>query len=311
MRLFCGGSKGLVLYEDDELSTLSTEPVLCVARQSASRLLFGGEAGRILVLDNNNGGPRVAAKDVGDAVHGLVVTPKGTVFAGTIPAGVWRSKDAGETWEDAAEFATVPGHENWSAPWGVPLVSAMSTHPKDAKTLYCGVEAGGLYRSRDGGKTWFDLELPCSDVHSVQVCPARPERLYVTTGGGSFCSDDEGFGWREMGPTLKHAYTMGLAAHPGEPDRVIISAAAGPPSAWKDGSGCDVYLSTDAGRRFRTVASGLGACVQRKALMVNAKVPSEVVFGTSSGELYYSNDGGESFDMMADQLGDLKAIIFA
>ncbi|MGH2809718.1 MAG: WD40/YVTN/BNR-like repeat-containing protein, partial [Actinomycetota bacterium] len=193
-----------------------------------------------------------------------------------------------------------------------PLASALATHPKDARTVYLGVEVGGLYRSRDRGKTWYDLDLPSSDVHSVQVSPARPDRVYATTGEGAFCSDDGGFNWRKMAGHA-NAYTMGLAAHPGEPDRVIISAAKTPPPGWgaAGGARCDVYLSTDAGRRFRTVAKALKGAVQRRALLINPKVPSEVVFGTSTGELYYSNDGGESFDLMETGLGDIKAITFA
>jgi hypothetical protein len=116
-----------------------------------------------------------------------------------------------------------------------------------------------------------------------------------------------------MGTGNNRQYTMGLAAHPSEADRVIISAASGPPPMWNGSGGakCDIYLSTDSGRRFRTVVKGLTGGVHRKALVINAKVPSEIVFGTSTGELYYSNDGGESFDLTADNLGDLRTIVFA
>jgi hypothetical protein len=40
-------------------------------------------------------------------------------------------------------------------------------------------------------------------------------------------------------------------------------------------------------------------------------VPSEAAFGTTTGELWYSNDGGESFDLVAEALGDLHAVAFA
>lgn len=312
MRLFLGGSNGLALYEDEEVTVLHTEPVLCAVKASPSRLVAGTESGWILVYDGN-GDAKVAGKDIGDGVHSLGVSANGTVFAGSIPAGVWVSKDHGEGWKEAPAFASAPNREGWDAPWGTPLSSDIGNHPKDAKTVYCGVEVGGIYRSRDAGKKWFDLEIPCADVHSIQVCPACPTRVFVTTGQGAFLTDDEGFNWKPMGGTNQRQYTMGLAAHPTEIDRVIISAADGPPSTWasKTGAKCDIYLSTDAGRRFRTVAKGLKGGVSRKALVINAKVPSEIVFGTSTGELYYSNDGGESFDKMATKLGDLKTLVFA
>lgn len=312
MRIFLGGSKGLVLYEDEELTQLHSDPLLSAVKPTPSRLVAGTESGSILVYDGN-GDVRVAAKDLGRGVQGLAVGCDGTLFAGLIPAAMWMSPDQGDTWEELDAFTRVPGAGSWTAPWGTPLVSAIAAHPKDPGTVYAGVEVGGIYRSRDAGKSWSDLGLPVPDVHSIQVCPARPERVFVSTGEGSFCSDDEGFGWRQMGPANKRQYTMGLAAHPSEADRVIMSAAQGPPPTWRgpDGARCDIYLSTDAGRRFRTVARNLRGGVHRKALVINSKVPSEIVFGTSTGQLFYSNDGGESFDEEAADLGDLRTIVFA
>jgi sortilin (neurotensin receptor 3) len=310
MRLFLGGSSGLQLFEDDELTRLASDAVLCLVRPQAGRVIAGTESGAVVVWDGVE--TRKVAKDLGEGVHALALASNGVVFAGTIPAAAWKSKDAAESWTELPALAGAPGCEQWTAPWSTPVATALATHPKDPKTIYAGIEVGGLYRSRDAGRKWFDLGLPCPDVHSIQVSPAKHERVYVTTGAGSFCSDDEGFNWRQMGQANPRQYTMGLAAHPAEPDRVVISAAAGPPPMWngREGARCDVYLSTDAGRRFRTVAKGLMGAVQRKALAINPKVPSEVVFGTTLGDVWYSNDGGESFDQVAGDLGNVKVLAF-
>ena len=310
MRLFLGGSNGLQLFEDDELTRLSSEAVLCLVRPQAGRVIAGTESGTVVVWDGVE--VRKVAKDLGDGIHALAVAANGVVFAGTIPAGAWRSKDGAETWTEMGALANAPGCEGWTSPGGPPVATAIATHPKDPRTVYAGIEVGGLYRSRDAGRKWFDLGLPCPDVHAIQVSPAKHERVYVTTGAGPFCSDDEGFTWRAMGLANARQYAMGLAAHPAEPDRVVISAAAGPPLSWdgREGARCDVYLSTDAGRRFRTVARGLKGAVQRKALAINPKVPSEVIFGTTLGDVWYSNDGGESFDQVAEDLGNIKVLAF-
>ncbi|MEX2586966.1 MAG: hypothetical protein WD602_03100 [Actinomycetota bacterium] len=312
MRIFLGGSKGLVLYEDGEITQLHSEPLLSAVKPNAGRLVAGSESGSIVVWDGNSDA-RVSEKDLGKSVQALAAPGGGSVFAGTFPAGMWSSADDGETWSEVAGFAAAPDRRRWTAPWGTALVSSIATHPKDPLTAFCGIEVGGAYRTRDSGATWTDLGLPVDDVHSVEVCPARPDRIFVTTGEGCYCSDDQGFAWRRMGKSNKRTYTMGLAAHPSEVDRVIVSAAKGPPPTWRGdaGAGCDVYLSTDCGRRFRTVMHNLRAGVHRQALVINAKVPSEVVFGTSQGELYYSNDGGETFDLEADDLGDIRTIVFA
>jgi photosystem II stability/assembly factor-like uncharacterized protein len=311
MRLFLGGSNGLQLFEDDELSRLSIDPVLCLIRPQAGRVVAGTESGAVVLWDGLEA--RKVAKDLGEGVHTLAVAPNAVLFAGTVPAGLWKSKDGGDTWTELTALGKAPGCEAWTAPGGgTPVATSLATHPKDPKTIYAGIEAGGLYRSRDAGRKWFDLALPCADVHAIQVSPAKHDRVYVTTGEGPFCSDDEGFSWRAMGQANARTYAMGLSAHPAEPDRVVISASAGPPPTWggSDGALCDVYLSTDAGRRFRTVARDLNGAVQRKALAINPKVPSEVVFGTTFGDVWYSNDGGESFDQVAADLGSITTIAF-
>jgi photosystem II stability/assembly factor-like uncharacterized protein len=311
MRLFVGGANGLHLYEDGELSQLAEQPVLCMARLSGGRLVAASEHGSVVIWDGNEAW--VAAKDLGDGVHALGVAADGAVFAGTIPAGAWVSKDRGESWTELPAFSRSPGSDDWNAPWGSPVATAIANHPKDAGTVYIGVEVGGVYRSRDAGKKWFDLGIPQTDVHSIQLAPARPDRVYASTGQGCFCSDDGGYNWRQLAVADPRRYTMGLALHPSEVDRVIVSAAAGPPPSWKGSSGarCDIYLSTDGGRRFRTVVKDLKGAVQRKALVINPKVPSEVAFAASTGELWYSNDGGESFDKEVEKLGNVKAIAFA
>jgi hypothetical protein len=59
------------------------------------------------------------------------------------------------------------------------------------------------------------------------------------------------------------------------------------------------------------VVKDLKGGVRRRGLVINARVPSEAAFGTTTGELWYSNDGGESFDLVAEGLSDLHAVAFA
>jgi photosystem II stability/assembly factor-like uncharacterized protein len=315
VRLFLGSDAGLGLFEDGDVTAVSTAAVLCLVRLADGGVLAGTAAGTILLWPGA-GETKVLAKDLGDAVLSLALARNGRLVAGCRPVGVWRSKDLGESW---AAIGTLTASLARGAPDGdaEPAVTAVGTHHKDVRTIYAGIGAGGVYRSRDGGKSWYNLGIPCPEIQSLQLSSARPERVYVTTGAGpapecgAFCSDDEGITWRAIGEANRHQYTMGLAAHPTEPDRVILSAAAGPPPTWRAGAHCDVYLSTDAGRRFRTVVSDLVGGVRRRALTINPRVPSEAAFGTSTGELWYSNDGGESFDLVAEGLSDLQAVAFA
>ncbi|MGH7426360.1 MAG: WD40/YVTN/BNR-like repeat-containing protein, partial [Candidatus Methylomirabilales bacterium] len=210
MRLFLGGSNGLALYEDGELTKGAHEGVLCLVRPKPGLVLAGTESGCLLRWDTN-AEAEVVAKDLGEAVTALALATGGKVIAGTMPPGIWVSKDGGGSWKELPMLRSAPGCEGWSAPWGPPLVCTIAVHPKDSKTIYCGIEKGGLYRSRDGGKKWLNLTIPASDVHCIQVSPARHERVYVATGNptgcGGFCSDDGGFTWRTMSLGTQRTYT--------------------------------------------------------------------------------------------------------
>lgn len=66
-----------------------------------------------------------------------------TVFAGT-DDGVLRSGDRGQTWQACG----VTAHP----------VTALAVSPLEPDTIYAGVKPAGVLVSRDGGKSWADLE---------------------------------------------------------------------------------------------------------------------------------------------------------
>ena len=119
MRIFLGGSRGLVLYEDEELTQLHSEPLVSAVRPNSGRLVAGTETGSILVYEGN-GEVRVAAKDLGRGVEGLAVGADGTIFAGLIPAAMWVSTDQGDTWEELGAFTKIPNADTWHRPLGDP-----------------------------------------------------------------------------------------------------------------------------------------------------------------------------------------------
>ena len=144
MRLFLGGSNGLQLFEDDELSRLSIDPVLCLIRPQAGRVVAGTESGAVVLWDGLEA--RKVAKDLGEGVHTLAVAPNAVLFAGTVPAGLWKSKDGGDTWTELTALGKAPGCEAWTAPGGgTPVATSLASKP--------GVSTVPV--TRDGsGSTW-------------------------------------------------------------------------------------------------------------------------------------------------------------
>jgi photosystem II stability/assembly factor-like uncharacterized protein len=85
----------------------------------------------------------------------------------TYPGGVFKSRDQGETWNEASQGITAVA------------VESVAIDPTDSKYLYVGEGHGHFYRSQDGGSTWTHSYVGGFEVSDVLVDPFNPARLYV------------------------------------------------------------------------------------------------------------------------------------
>src|ERR1051326_6662801 len=110
-----------------------------------------------------------------------------TLFAGTRPTGVYRSRDGGRHWEAQATRAAR------ECSIGEALVTSLVVDPDDHRTVWAGVEIDGVYRSRDSGNTWTHIEtgLYDPDIHAVALAATTPKRLYASTAREVFTRSEE------------------------------------------------------------------------------------------------------------------------
>jgi photosystem II stability/assembly factor-like uncharacterized protein len=219
--------------------------------------------------------------------------------------GVYRSTDGGETWEHM-------GLE------GSRHVGRILIHPRDPDTLYVAAMGSlwgpnperGLYRSRDGGKSWKQLLKPSdyTGVVEVQMHPENPDLLYAATfqrerrmwsmvgggeEGGLFRSRDGGDSWERVGGGFPESAVgrVGVTFCAGSAD-TMYATAVGP-----DGG---TFRSTDAGesweRRSEKVQShwyyGELFCDPQNADRVYAPMTP----------LLRSDDGGKTFENAAKSM---------
>jgi photosystem II stability/assembly factor-like uncharacterized protein len=113
-------------------------------------------------------------------------------YAGSEVA-IYRSEDAGETWQ------LVNGG---SSPWGPPGVNAgwpidMQCDPRDPNRIFVNNYTGGNFLSEDGGRTWQNASqgYTGAQVHAVTVDPADPASVYAVGRSGPWRSNDGGTTW--------------------------------------------------------------------------------------------------------------------
>ena len=88
-------------------------------------------------------------------------------YAGTSPQGLFRSEDAGDTWEPVRGFNDHPLRPQWcgdEAPQGTPDGSKLHSiliDPRDPNHMYLGLSSGGFFESTDKGVDWKPLNAGC------------------------------------------------------------------------------------------------------------------------------------------------------
>ena len=185
-------------------------------------LLAAGDTGLFGSHDGGASWTRIGAQGDVPTIWSLAVDPSDsrTLFAGTRPAGVYRSRDGGWHWEKL-DLAVAT-----ECSIGTPFVTRVLVDPADPRTIWAGVEIDGVFRSLDGGDTWTRVVRGLSDldVHDLTIARTSPSRVLVSTNGEVFWSADRGETWTPIGVKAKWPlpYARGIAVKPDDP-RVLFA----------------------------------------------------------------------------------------
>jgi photosystem II stability/assembly factor-like uncharacterized protein len=170
---------------------------LAIHPMEARTVYAGGDTGLFVSRTGGERWERVGTDGALPTIWSLTIDPMEpeTLFAGTRPAGVYRSHDGGQHWEklpvDIARECSI----------GTPFVTSIVVDTDDHHVIWAGVEIDGVFRSSDGGDSWTHLKtgLYDPDVHSVAIAPTQPRRLYASTAREMFVSQDLGDTWQPLG----------------------------------------------------------------------------------------------------------------
>jgi len=263
-----------------------------------------------------DGGATWERRDSGiefDDIYGLNTVEAGSeirVYAGTEPAHLYVSSDLGKSWTELPAIREVPSINDWTfpAPPHAAHVKNIVFDPRDANTIYAGVEVGGAYKSTDAGKTWRELKGYYVDVHRLLTLPARPDEVYMSTGHSLYHSTDAGDTWDEMPlPNNRIAYPDALVSLPQKPDLMFTAGASGSPGSWRTSHDADsrVARSRDGGRNWEYLEGGLPEHIRGniEGLTMNAYPGGFLlVGGTTDGDVYFSDDEGDHWTTIASSL---------
>jgi hypothetical protein len=229
----------------------------------------------------------------------LLSTENG-LFVGTAEAGLLRFED-GEL-VPVKGFQQVDGRDGWYTPWGGPP-DTRSMARDGAGRLHANVHVGGIPRSTDGGETWAPTIDVDADVHQVVAHPSEPDVVLAACAPGLALSRDGGDTWEIDREGLHGPYCRAVAV---AADHLLVSASTGP---FTDRAA--VYRRPlDAGGPFERCTDGLPewfpSNVDSHCLAADG---TTVALGTAEGEVFRSGDAGGSWQLLADELPAVRALL--
>ena len=223
------------------------------------------------------------------------------IFAGTRPAALFRSNDAGRSWKKlAAEIVDECPNV------GVPRVTALTVDGSDPRVIWAGIEVDGVRRSTDGGDSWSRVEaIHDPDIHDIAVTVNGATTAFVSTPGEIFASTDRGDNWRglEVRDSFKLRYCRGLAQKSDDPATLFV--ATGDSALGNTGA---IQRSNDGGRHWQALPLPVEPNSPIWAFATHAADPGRVIACSHYGELYASQNAGDSWQKLRREFTEIRSL---
>jgi len=231
---------------------------------------------------------------------------------------LWKTTNAGTTWEPLFEDQ------------GSYSIGCVTLDPNNPEIVWVGTGedvsgrhvgfGDGVYRSRDGGKTWENLGLNDSEhIGMIVVDPRDSDTVYVAAEGplwssggdrGLYKTTDGGETWDKILGGGEYTGVNELHLDPRDPDvmyavthqrfRNVAALINGGPES-------GIHKSTDGGETWRELTEGLPEEDMGKIGVAVSPIDPDIVYATvelahREGGFYRSADGGESWTKGADYI---------
>lgn len=269
--------------------------------------------------------------------------PRGRIYVGTIPGGLFESDD-GEHFELNRPLWNHPsrggdlfaGDGSGQTEWfGTPAsesgefaagIHSIVVDPSDADHLMVAVSTAGVLDSRDGGRSWHGRNTGMTndylpdphaewghDPHYVAICPGQPQHLWQQNHCGVFYSHDGGARWNNVSDPdsgVRFGFPVAVDARDGRCAWLVPGQADMQRTAI-DG-GLFVARTSDGGQSWQQLRKGLPQVhaydvVYRHALDVSGDC---LAFGSTTGNLYLSDDRGDNWQTVANNLPPIYSVRF-
>lgn len=254
----------------------------------------------------------------------------GVLWAGTIPAALFRSTDRGASWELHRPLWERPERAAWmGGGYDQPGLHSICVDPRDPGRLTCGISTGGVWATDDDGASWecratgmFAEYMPperrldpnAQDVHRLAQCPAAPEVIWAQHHNGVFRTVDGGRRWTEVDAIRPARFGFAVAVHPRDPATAWFVPGVKDECRVPVDGALVVARTRDGGTSFEALSQGLPQrhaydLVYRHGLDVDA-AGAALAMGSTTGNLWASDDAGARWSHLSAHLPPIYQVAF-
>ncbi len=254
----------------------------------------------------------------------------GVLWAGTLPGGLFKSVDRGDTWELVRALWDVPQRAEWfGGGYDVPGIHSICVDPRNSDHVLVGVSCGGVWRTEDGGASWrvsatgmrADYMPPelneneaVQDPHRLVRCAGQPDLLWCQHHNGIWRSIDNGHHWQEISNAAVSNFGFAVAVDPRDGQRAWFAPAEADQRRIPVDTALAVTCSSDGGDSFSVARAGLPQqqcydLVYRHGLAVSGD-GQRLLMASTTGGVWASDNAGASWQAISNTMPPVYAVCF-
>jgi hypothetical protein len=255
----------------------------------------------------------------------------GVLWAGTLPGGLFRSNDRGDSWHLVEPLWNLPERAQWmGGGYDVPGIHSICVDPRDSRSVLVGVSCGGAWLTSDGGESWaprakgmvatyMPPELAeveaVQDPHRIVRCAGERDKLWCQHHNGIWRSVDNGAHWTEVRAAPLSNFGFAVAVHPADGETAWFVPAEADSKRVPPRAALAVTRTVDGGESFTAWRGGLPQqhcydLVYRHGLAVSDD-GQLLLMGSTTGGAWLSEDGGGQWQTISTTLPPIYAVSFA
>jgi hypothetical protein len=252
------------------------------------------------------------------------MTDPDRVYAGVEDAALFQTTDGAQTWNELPGLRNHGSGSRWQPGAGGLCLHTILLDPKDQQRMFIAISAAGAFRTDDGGGTWKAINqglrsqgIPDPNaevghcVHRLAMHRSRPSVLFMQKHWDVMRTDNAGDTWHEVSGNLPTDFGFAIDVHAHEPETIYVVPIKSDSEHFPPDGKLRVFRSRSGGNEWEPLTKGLPQrdCyvnVLRDAMSVDTLDSCGIYFGTTGGQVYASNDAGDSW---APIVRDLPAVL--